>query len=171
MLSESFKYLNYSKHLSFSTAILFIWPLTPQLFQGPESPAHWASHMSICLESAPLADHTTISQRKKIKNKKPTTSWSNWNFKILKQKWKSEMRRHKQSYGWFLCESFIYAIMLIWLNEGKSCILCRLTNHIKLITFIFFSLFLGVQSSQGCSRPLKVPNVSSSSIPKIYKEF
>lgn len=139
MLSESFKYLNYSTHLSFSTAILFIWPLTPELFQGPESPAHWASHMPICLESAPLADHTTITT-KNTKKEKPTTTWSNWNFKILKQKWKSEMRRYKESYDWCLCESFIYAIMLIWLNEGKSYILCRLTNHIKVNNFhlLFF---------------------------------
>ena len=71
MLSESFKYLNYSTQLSFSTAILFIWPLTPELFQGPESQAHWACHMPICLESAPLADHTTLSviTTKKTKNR------------------------------------------------------------------------------------------------------
>ena len=105
MLSESFKYLNYSTQLSFSTAILFIWPLTPELFQGPESPAHWASHMPICLESAPLADHTTITT-KNTKKEKPTTTWSNWNFKILKQKWKSEMRRDKQSYGLMLMRKF-----------------------------------------------------------------
>lgn len=171
MLSESFKYLNYSTQLSFSTAILFIWPLTPELFQGPESQAHWACHMPHLLrECTTSRPHHLISYHNE-KNKKPTTTCSNWNFKILKQSESLKWEGTSKVMVWCLCESFIYAIMLIWLNEGKSYILCRLTNHIKLITFIFFSLFLGVQSSQGCSRPLKVPNVSSSSIPKIYKEF
>ena len=126
MLSESFKYLNYSTQLSFSTAILFIWPLTPELFQGPESQAHWACHMwhaHLLRECTTSRPHHLISYHNE-KNKKPTTTCSNWNFKILKQKWKSEMGRDKQSYG------------LMLMRKLHLCYYVNLTQWRKILHFM-----------------------------------